>query len=69
MAVETLQPHDDLGVGRRWLRPTEFARASGISSGQVHRWLYAGRLRAKHVDRIWLIPVEELTEFFEREAA
>ncbi len=62
-------PGTSRDVAMKWLRPTEFARATGVSRAQVYRWIYSGQLRAKQVGRIWLIPVEEITEFFEREAA
>ncbi len=64
MAVET----KDVPVRVR-IRPGEFARQVDVSTQQVYRWIYAGKLKAALVGRVWLIPVSELTEFFEREAA
>lgn len=51
------------------IRPGEFARRVDVSDQQVYRWIYTGKLRAALVGRAWFIPVSELEEFFEREAA
>jgi excisionase family DNA binding protein len=51
------------------IRPSEFARRVDVSKAQVYRWIYAGKLKATLIGSAWFIPVEELEEFFEREAA
>jgi excisionase family DNA binding protein len=51
------------------IRPSEFARRVGVSKAQVYRGLYAGRLKGALIGSAWFIPVSELDEFFEREAA
>lgn len=51
------------------IRPSEFARRVGVSKAQVYRWLYAGKLKGSLIGSAWFIPVSELEEFFEREAA
>ncbi len=56
-------------VARTRLRPMEFAESVGASKSQVYAWIYSGRLKATQHGRAWFIPVSELTEFFEREAA
>jgi excisionase family DNA binding protein len=56
-------------VDRKYLRPLEFAESVGASKAQVYQWIYAGKLRAVQQGRAWFIPVSELEEFFEREAA
>lgn len=50
------------------IRPGEFARQVDVSTQQVYRWIYSGKLRASLIGRCWLIPVSELVDFFEREA-
>jgi excisionase family DNA binding protein len=56
-------------VTRTRLRPLEFAESVGASKAQVYQWIYTGRLRATQQGRAWFIPITELEEFFEREAA
>lgn len=51
------------------IRPGEFARQVDVSTQQVYRWIYAGKLKAALIGKAWFIPVSELTDFFEREAA
>lgn len=51
------------------IRPGEFARRVDVSKAQVYRWIYAGKLKAALVGSAWFIPISELEEFFEREAA
>jgi excisionase family DNA binding protein len=71
MAVEVHRPkreaHRD--IVRTRLRPMEFAESVGASKSQVYAWIYSGRLKAVQQGRAWFIPITELTEFFEREAA
>lgn len=64
MAVQTKDAPERIRI-----RPGEFARQVDVSTQQVYRWIYAGKLKASLIGKAWFIPVSELTEFFEREAA
>lgn len=71
MAVQISKRHggEDRQVQRTHIRPLEFAESVGASKAQVYQWIYSGRLKATQMGRAWFVPVSELTEFFEREAA
>lgn len=56
-------------ISPRYLRPTEWMRATGMTVGPTYRALYAGKLKGVQIGRSWFIPVSELDEFFTREAA
>jgi hypothetical protein len=56
-------------VEPQYIRPSEWMKATGMSVGATYRALYANKIKGVQVGRSWFIPVSELTEFFEREAA
>lgn len=53
-------------VELRWIRPIDFASASGMSRRGVYDHLAAGTLHGRRINGQWYIPIEELTAFFER---
>jgi hypothetical protein len=56
-------------VEPKYLRPSEWMKATGMSVGATYRALYANRIRGIRVGKSWFIPVSELEDFFDREAA
>jgi hypothetical protein len=53
----------------RRIRPAEWMKATGMSTGATYRALYSGELRAVQVGRAWFIEASELEDFFERQRA
>jgi excisionase family DNA binding protein len=58
---------DDLK--RRYLRPKDAARITGLSRSRIFAALWAGELRAFRKGRSWLIPVEALDDWVRGENA
>lgn len=51
-----------------WIRPRDFARATGMSRRAVYDELTAGRLRGVQVGVSWFVRAEETEEYFTRNA-
>lgn len=53
-------------IAPRWIRPSTFAAATGMSRRGVNLELNSGRLRGVKINQSWFIRVEELDAYFER---
>lgn len=56
-------------IAPRWIRPTEFAAATGMSRRAVYNALADGTLKGVKVSTGIFIRIEELDEYFTRNAS
>lgn len=56
-------------IAPRWIRPTEFSAATGMSRRGVYNALADGSLKGVQVSGSWFIRIEELDDFFARNAS
>lgn len=54
-------------LGPRWIRPTAFAKMTGLARRTVYEHLYSGKLRGVQIGETWYIEASEINDFFERE--
>ncbi len=47
----------------RLYKVSEVARMLNVSSVAVRKWIKSGRLKAKRVGKLWMIPEDELKRF------
>ncbi len=58
---------DDLA--RRYYRPREVAKVTGVSASAVFEALYAGQLEGYRLGRAWLVPVDAVDRWIRGAAA
>ena len=70
--MSALSPFPDLDFKRSapeklYYRPSEIAKATGLSKATVFDALWAGQLKGYRVGKAWLIPVEAVHEWIRGE--
>ena len=53
------------GDDRRYLRPRDVQRITGLAKSTVMAALWSGQLRGYRMGKAWLIPVEAIDEWIE----
>ena len=59
--------YDDIDQERRYLRPMDAVRRTGLSKSAVMAALWSGQLEAYRVGRAWLIPIEAVDRWIRGE--
>lgn len=65
MVAEIQRPEID--EGRKYLRPADVVKQTGLSKSSVMAALWSGRLEAYRLGRAWLIPVEAVDQWIRGE--